>query len=171
MNKFQFVAIACLLALAVSMSCCNECKQFEDNKQIVIAANDAINAKDIDKIRELYAANFVRHCQATPDAETSDFEYFLAMFEGWTKSTPDAHQTINMIIAEGDLVAWNITYGGTHLGEMNGIPPTGKKISLDCYGFHRIENGKIAETWVTWDNMAMMAQLGLLPSPEPKITE
>jgi predicted ester cyclase len=30
-------------------------------------------------------------------------------------------------------------------------------------GMHRFENGKIAETWTSWDNVAAMTQLGLMP--------
>lgn len=69
------------------------------------------------------------------------------------------------MIAEGDLVAFYATYTGTQTGQMGPFPPTGKEMSVDCFGYHRIENGKIAETWVTWDNLAGLTQLGLFPPP------
>jgi predicted ester cyclase len=53
----------------------------------------------------------------------------------------------------------------THTGVMNGIPPTGKTFELDNFVIHRFENGLIAESWVSWDNVAMLQQLGLFPPP------
>ena len=68
-----------------------------------------------------------------------------------------------MLIAEGDLVAFWCTYTGTQTGAMGPFPPTGNKTDLDFAGFHRIENGKIAESWITWDNMTILTQLGHFP--------
>lgn len=52
---------------------------------------------------------------------------------------------------------------------MGPLPPTGKEMTSDYAGIHRIEDGKIAETWVTWDNMASLQRLGHIapPAAEP----
>ena len=49
---------------------------------------------------------------------------------------------------------------------MGPFPATDKRMELDIAGVFRIEDDKIAEIWVTWDNMAGLAQLGHVPSPE-----
>ena len=54
---------------------------------------------------------------------------------------------------------------GTQRGQLGPFPPTGKVMDCKAIGIHRLENGKIVETWATWDNMATLAQLGLLPPP------
>ncbi len=78
---------------------------------------------------------------------------------------PDWHEEIDLMIAEGDKVAYITTGTGTHTGPMGNVPPTGKPVEVVSYIVQRIENGKIAETWVGWDNLAVLSQLGLFPSP------
>jgi len=67
------------------------------------------------------------------------------------------------MIAEGDYVAFYGTYSGTQKGPMGPFPASNKKASVDFSGIHRMENGKIAETWITWDNLSFLAQLGHFP--------
>lgn len=49
---------------------------------------------------------------------------------------------------------------------MGPFPATGNEMEISFAGIHRIEDGKIAETWVTWDNLTALTQLGLWPPPE-----
>jgi len=49
---------------------------------------------------------------------------------------------------------------------MGPFPPSDRQMTLEFAGIHRIENGKLAETWLTWDNMAALSQLGHFPPPE-----
>ena len=66
----------------------------------------------------------------------------------------------------GDCVAGYFTYSGTQEGAMDPFPATGKKADLKYLGILRIEDGKIAEMWVEWDNLAMLTQLSHFPPPE-----
>jgi predicted ester cyclase len=47
-----------------------------------------------------------------------------------------------------------------------GHPPTGKSIDLDVIDIVRVQDGLVVEHWGIADQLGMMAQLGLLPSPE-----
>ena len=76
---------------------------------------------------------------------------------------PDQKLNVKMLVAEGDLVAFWATYTGTQTGQMGPFPPTGKSANLDFAGVHRVENGKVVETWVTWDNITVLGQLGHFP--------
>jgi len=49
---------------------------------------------------------------------------------------------------------------------MGNFPPTGKSVESKFLTIFRIEDGRIAEIWVEWDNLAMLTQLGLFPPPE-----
>jgi steroid delta-isomerase-like uncharacterized protein len=84
----------------------------------------------------------------------------VTLFRG---AFPDLNWGINDLIAEGDRVVARTTMTGTHLGELFGIPPTGKRISM--YGVHilRIADGKIAEHWGSNDDLGLMRQLGVVP--------
>jgi len=63
--------------------------------------------------------------------------------------------------ATGSSLRW--TGSGTHVGEVNGIPPTGKNIRVDAISIHRMANGKIDETWEIWDHPGFLQQLGVMP--------
>ncbi len=43
-----------------------------------------------------------------------------------------------------------------------GIKPTGKKVTLTGIEIHRIENGRIAESWTNWDQYGLMQQIGVI---------
>jgi predicted ester cyclase len=50
------------------------------------------------------------------------------------------------------------------VGEINGIPPTGKKVSVSAISIHQMRDGKIAETWEVWDTLGFLQQLGVVPA-------
>jgi predicted ester cyclase len=74
------------------------------------------------------------------------------------------------MVAEGDKVAVRLNVTGTHKGEFQGIPPTGKKLSLDEMGFITIIDGKITEGWISADTMRLMQQIAAVPPPSPANT-
>ena len=50
-------------------------------------------------------------------------------------------------------------------GPMGGFPATGKTFNLVNIIMQRLEDGKVVETWVSWDNVSFLSQLGLMPEP------
>ena len=56
------------------------------------------------------------------------------------------------------------TGSGTHVGDLMGIAPTGRSIEVDAISIHRMESGRIAETWQVWDTLGFLRQLGVVPS-------
>jgi predicted ester cyclase len=46
---------------------------------------------------------------------------------------------------------------------MQGIPATGKAVSISSITIFRLDNGKIAEGWLLNDALGMMQQLGVIP--------
>jgi predicted ester cyclase len=66
------------------------------------------------------------------------------------------------MIAEGDKVAVKARLKGTHLGDFNGIPPTGKKVDLLFHITYQIRDGKIVDHWMLLDSMELLQQLGLM---------
>jgi len=76
----------------------------------------------------------------------------------------DGHWQIEELFSTDDRVVARWTGSGTHVGEVNGIPPTGKKIRVDAISIHRMQGGKIAETWEVWDTLGFLQQLGVVPA-------
>jgi predicted ester cyclase len=59
----------------------------------------------------------------------------------------------NILIAEGDRVSSLLTFDGTHTGQWQGIPPSGKRINIHMMTIHRIWSGKIIEDWVIVESL------------------
>ena len=60
---------------------------------------------------------------------------------------PDVRASIEVILAEGDLVASRTVAEGTHTREYFGVAPTGKRVTLRQLSIDRIRDGKIVESW------------------------
>jgi predicted SnoaL-like aldol condensation-catalyzing enzyme len=50
-------------------------------------------------------------------------------------------------------------------GEFMGIPPTGREVAFDVIDIVRVRDGQLVEHWNVVDAMALMTQLGALPTP------
>ena len=79
---------------------------------------------------------------------------------------PDVQSIIDDVIVEGDKVAVRWTVRGTHRGELRGMPPTGKQVTLTGITISRFAGGKVVERWDGYDRLGMYQQLGLIPAPE-----
>jgi len=162
--KKKYVSVVIVL-LILTFGCATVDNVAVKNKAVAQQAFDAMNNFNLDALDEFIAPNYKRHSQATPDANIESLEHFKGFIQGWFDAFPDMKGEVHHLIAQGDLVAFYVTYTGTQTGAMGDIPPTGKIMDSKTFGFHRFENGKIVETWVTWDNLIVMKQLGLFPPP------
>jgi predicted ester cyclase len=137
----------------------------EANKQVVRRFVAAMNAREFDALDGLVSSEVVRHSPSTPGLEVRNLEQFKAFLQGDFDAVPDSVQEIRLIIAEGDRVGVWANYSGTQTGQMGPFPPTGGRVDLDFAGFLRLEDGKIAEIQVVWDNLGMLTALGHLSPP------
>jgi predicted ester cyclase len=115
-------------------------------------------------IDETCATNIVWHDVTGIDIR--GLRDFKKSMDEFFKAFPDNHFTIHDIVAEGDKVATRYTITGTHKGELMGIAPTNKKITLMALEIDRIVRGKFVEGWISFDTMGMMQQLGVIPTPK-----
>ena len=136
----------------------------EQNKAIIRRFFDAWNGRQPEAFDELVALDVVRHCQATPGVDVLDLDQLKAFLLLDTGVFPDSVQTIKHLVADGNLVALWATYEGTQRGPMGPFSPSDARAQFDFGAVFRMEDGKIAEWWVTWDNMTILRQLGHLPS-------
>jgi steroid delta-isomerase-like uncharacterized protein len=140
----------------------------ERNKSIVQRFTEAQNDHKLDLLDELVAPDFVRHCQATPWVQIRGREDFKRLLQEDRAAVPDGHVSLRFLVAEGEHVAVYCNYAGTHTGQWGPIPPSAKRFELDFSGVFRLADGKLAEFWVTWDNLAVLTQLGHWPPPPEK---
>jgi steroid delta-isomerase-like uncharacterized protein len=92
-----------------------------------------------------------------------DVKRFMGEFR---EAFPDFHSEIEDQIAEGDKVVTRWTMRGTHQGEFRGIAPTGNELEITGIGIFRFSGGKVVESWDNFDQLGMMQQLGVIPTPE-----
>jgi len=76
---------------------------------------------------------------------------------------PDLRVTIDDILAEGSKVGVWYTAAGTHRGEFEGIPATGKRVKWSGFDLLTVEHGKITEARFLSDFFGLMTQLGAKP--------
>jgi steroid delta-isomerase-like uncharacterized protein len=136
----------------------------KQNKALVQAYAERINAKDLDGALAFLSPNFVEHAPGPGLSHGVEAAraWFTLLFAGF----PDHHATILDVIAEGDKVVTRMCSEGTHNGAFMGIPPTGKRARWSLIDIHRIADGKIVEHWVETDMLGMMQQLGIMPPPQ-----
>lgn len=139
----------------------------EANKATIARMLELLNAGDVDGFVDALAPGYVRHCQAMPAGleEIRGPEAMRQWLRGNQLTFPDYEERLEHLVAEGDFVAWRSVGSGTQSGALGPFPPTGRRMSIVIIGMHRFEHGKIAETWTSWDNLAALGQLGLLPGP------
>ena len=109
-----------------------------------------------------YTDDFVGHGGGS---STFSHEDGMKEAKGWRQAFPDLKVSVDMIIAENDLVSVRWTATGTNTAAGNGIPATGKSVRTSGTTVFRFANGAIAEEWTAGDALGLMKQLGLLPSP------
>ncbi|MDB2606268.1 ester cyclase [Zobellia sp.] len=127
--------------------------QLKKNRELIINYFNAMSGED--KTREL--------CEKyTTDQKLIEH---IEFFEG---AFPKYELFIEEIMTEGNKVLIQARLNGTHSGEFNGIPATGRSIDLPFAIRYTMENGLIADHWLIADQMLLMEQLGVM---EPQTTQ
>jgi steroid delta-isomerase-like uncharacterized protein len=133
----------------------------EENKRLARRFREDI-WKDLSIANEICADDAVFHVDdpLTPELEKGP-EGLRRLINTYLSAFPDAGCTIDKLVIEGDTVVARWTARGTHQGSLGSLAPTGKQIKITGIEIHRIENGKIKETWINWDTLGMLTQLGV----------
>jgi len=137
----------------------------EENKAIVRHMTEEFyNQGNVESAERYFADTYVHHDPASPHVR--DREGLKAVLRSFLSGCPDLHITIDQLLAEGDTVAKRWTYHATHTGDLAGLPPTGKRITMSGLELFRLTGGRIVECWLGYDNLSLMQQLGVIPTPE-----
>lgn len=134
----------------------------EHNKATVKRMLERLSAGDVAGFTEHLVPDYRRHCQAMPP-ELQEI-HGKAMMHDWLTANlvcfPDFHEEIEHLVGEGNVVAWRSRGTGTQSGPLGPFPATNKRMDLVILGMHRFDGDKVAETWTSWDNLAVLTQLG-----------
>jgi predicted ester cyclase len=85
--------------------------------------------------------------------------------ERLVQAFPDGHVGVDDQFCEGDVVTSRWTFSGTQTGELAGIAPTGKQVTVAGMTISRVDGDVVAEEWTSWDRLGMLVQLGAVTEP------
>jgi predicted ester cyclase len=123
----------------------------EENKALSNRVAQVISEGDLDALDELMAAELAE-----------EFKRDVAELR---RAFPDYAGTNVEQIAEGEKVANRFVFLGTHLGEFEGVSPTGRRVEFTGNSIDRVVGGRIVESWVEIDMLGVMRQLGAVLGP------
>jgi steroid delta-isomerase-like uncharacterized protein len=136
----------------------------EHNKALVRHCFAELDKANLDVLDEVCAPDYVAHFPGMPGPMSR--EAIKPVWGAFFAAFPDLTHSIEDLFAEGDNVAIRMAIRGTHRGEFQGIPPTGKTITLASINIMRCAGGKIVEQRIEYDALGMLRQLGVIPAPE-----
>lgn len=135
----------------------------DTNKKIVTEFIDGLFSRgDLDTVDAYLTDDFLNH--DPPYGVSNDREGMRAAGASFRAAFPDWHSAMHLLIAEADLVAEHFTARGTHRGEVMGVAPTGREVSLQGINIFRVRDGRISERWGRLDDLGFLQQLGVVPT-------
>jgi predicted ester cyclase len=127
----------------------------------------AFNAHDEKALNELHAHDI--KFEAPGGFRATNAHEATAFAMGWLKGFPNGKMTVRTEIVSAPWVVQEVTMEGVNTGPMQGptgtTPPTNKRVVGKGVQILKIENGKITETRIYFDQLDQLTQLGLLPVP------
>lgn len=123
---------------------------------------EVFNERKLAVIDELFTTDYIYRGAAGLDVHGQEgLKQFLA---NYFNAFPDLYVKIEDMIAEKDKVVSRVMCSGTHTGELMGIAPTHKQVTITVICVDRLLDDKIAESWELVDMYGMFQQLGIIPA-------
>jgi predicted ester cyclase len=114
---------------------------------------------------ELYAPNYIDHVGSGPEpSRVSGPDGIKQGVTLFRTAFPDLAYTVEDEMAERDLVLTRFSARGTNLGPFLGHAPTGRVVTYSGFDMNRIAGSRIVESWVSYDALGLLQQLGLVPT-------
>lgn len=120
------------------------------------------NQGKVEVLDELLAPEYVNHTPSVgnpPPGPNGLKPIVLAM----RRAFPDLHFTIEEVVATPNAIAIRTTMTGTHAGDLFGIAPTHRRVTVAQIQIERVRGGRIVEHWRVTDELTLMRQLGAVP--------
>ncbi len=135
-----------------------------DNKAVVRRLYEEVwNKRRLELVDEIMSPSHALHDPTLTDSSVGPDAY-KRQVSRFIVGIPDLRFTIEDIVDEKEKLAVAWTISGTHNGEFMGIPATNKKVYVEGITINHIVDGKIMDSYVSWDAFGMMQQLGVVPA-------
>jgi steroid delta-isomerase-like uncharacterized protein len=133
----------------------------EENKAAARAEFEIWGTGELDKLDELVALDVLHHDPYDPYA-ADGLEGLKKSIELNRTAFPDIRITVEDQVAEGDKVVTRWTAAMTHEGELGGVKPSGKRVTMSGTTIERFEDGKVVEAWRSMDTLDLLRQIGAI---------
>jgi steroid delta-isomerase-like uncharacterized protein len=139
-----------------------------DAKEIARQLTEEPWKGNIDGVIGYIADDYVGHQPGAPEVRgKAGFKEFVGAY---VAGFPNGTIVVDDQIAEGDTVTTRWTARGTNTGALMGMAPTGKDVTVSGITYSKIADGQVRESWVSWDTLSMLQQLGAVPESAPTST-
>jgi steroid delta-isomerase-like uncharacterized protein len=131
--------------------------------------NEMFNKGNLAAADDAFAPNLVFYSSTEP-RPINGIEGFKTFPTKLRRGFPDIQVKIDDLIGQDDIVMSRGTWHGTHLGEFEGLPATGRRASGQGIEIYRFVDGKIEEIWLEVNVVNVLQQLGVFPKggiPKP----
>lgn len=143
-----------------------------NSKDLVYRLNAAVNAHDLNPIGDMYAedAELVWPGLGAVTGRKAIVGFYAVLLGAF----PDVHVTITRIIEQGNAIAVEYVSEGTHSGPLptpsGELPPTDRRMRVQASSIGTANaNGLIQNQREYFDQVEILAQLGLMPTAEPSL--
>ena len=116
------------------------------------------NTRDYEKIASRVTDDYVFETDALPHPLRGR-EAFLDFAHTYLTAFPDLHFEFTDLFAAPDRVVACWTATGTHLGELNGVAPSGQRVRVQGCTVTQFVNGRVASQRAFWDSSSLMRQI------------
>ena len=124
------------------------------NKEVVRRfVEEVINRDRTSLVDHLVDTDYVFHC---PDGDLYGPNGARLHIAELRSAFPDLHIDLIDLVGEGDLVARRFVLRGLHVGPFLGLAPSDDRVAIPGMGIDRIENGRIAETWLAFNVLSLL---------------
>jgi len=136
----------------------------EDYKALTLrlyeTIGEVLRTGDIARLDALLAPDMIDH--TPPSGAMIGREPGKQLIASFARAFPDTTLTVDLMVAEADLVAAFVSYRSTHTGPFLGYAPAGKAVRVTGMDIMRYRDGQVIELWSQFDDLGLLRQLGLV---------
>ncbi|MEA3001808.1 MAG: hypothetical protein QOH81_596 [Sphingomonadales bacterium] len=136
--------------------------QVEANKAVALKFLTEFHTGAV-PLEDLYSPDYVHHNEAFYPGLAPGLDNFKRALFAKAGGISDLSVRIDHLVGEGDKVVARFTLTGTHSGNFQGVPPTGRRVTFPATDIYRFENGRIAEGWALMDFLSFLQQVDAAP--------
>jgi predicted ester cyclase len=124
---------------------------------------DAMNSRQLEKIRDVVTDDFVDH--GSPVSLPPGPDGYIAILT-FVTTVLKVRYEVHDIVASGDMVAIRATAHGVNAVSPRGIEPTGRPMAMKTAHFFRSRDGRLCEHWGIRDELGVLYEVGALTPPD-----